>query len=404
MTTDRLGRRSRRLSCAVWLAAIALVAAALPAASASVVADPEPLRRARTLRAQDITARGDLVAISWRERDTADRLLMSLSRDGGASYRRGNGRLRTFNLAGIPGRGAALAICGRGDGRSIWAVTILRARSDRAGDADVLLTRRNGSRPKGDAGQLFITRPVARRQVRDADVACVGNHHLAIAWLERKDGRLRARLSIRRLTPDGVSRPVRTYDLGSAVLGGGIAVDATPDIIHVAWTVGSRKHLRFARLEVESRADSRFDRRRTRRLAWRDVERPKLAARGRSVVLAYTDGGEVKVRTSQDRGASFGPAERLANGSVQAPSRARSVSLSGQRIVVEAIDRSSGQRVPTRLESPDLGVSWSGLAFGHVGARLGALQKIDYRTSRLMELLHHDGSGGDTLRARHEEP
>ena len=375
-----------------------------PGASAYEPVEPEPLRRAQRLRAQEIAARGDIVLVGWREGGRPDRLSMALSRDGGATFLRGNGKLRRFNLAGLAGRGLSLAVCGRSDVRSMWAVTALRARADRAGDSDVLLTRRSLASPKRDAVQLFLTAPTAKRQVRDADIACVGDHHLAIAWVEKKDGRVRARLAIRRLTRAGQSTPVRTYKLGRAVLRGGISVAATPDDVHVAWIKGANQHLRYERFRVVKRSASRFERGQASGIAWRDVERPQIDARGRKVVVAYSDGGDLKVKLSRDRGASFGSAEALAAGTTSQPARARSIALSGARIVVEGVDRTGGSRTPTRFESTDLGSTWQGLAFGHDGIRLGALEKIDYRKSRLKELLHDDGPAGDTLRARREVP
>lgn len=386
------------------LAALLALTTTLPVAGALEPAAPEPLRRAQKLRAQDIEARPGVVALGWREGGQPDQLYLGLSRDGGASFLKGSGRLRKFPLVGLAGRGLSLAVCGRRDVRSAWAVTALRARNDRAGDSDVLLTRRGLARPARDASQLFITTPTAKRQVRDADVACVGDHHLAIAWLEKKDGRVRARLAIRRLRRTGQSRPVRAYNLGPALMRGGIAVAATPDAVHVAWTKHDRQHLRYERFEVLDRRASRFERGLARGLAWRDVERPVLTARGRKVIAAYSDAGDLKAKWSDDAGASFGSAERLAAGSSRSPSRARSITLSGKRIVIEAIDRTSGTRVPTRLESRDLGASWNRLVFGNDGVRLAALEKIDYRSSRLKVLLHDDGARVDTLRARHEVP
>ncbi len=405
----RLPRRASilggpRPSLSALLTSLLVLTVALPASAAYEQAAPEPLRSAKKLRAQDITARGDVVVLGWREGGKPDRLWMALSRDGGETYQKGSGKLRRFGLVGLAGRGLSLEICGPRSDRSFWAVTAYRARTDRAGESDVLLTRRSLDRPANDAVQLFITSPSAKRQVRDADVACVGDHHLAIAWLEKKDGRTRGRLAIRRLTEAGRSESVRKINLGPAVMNGGIAVAATPDAIHVVWTKNDKHHLRYERFAVKNKKKSRFERGFARGLAWSDVEQPVLAARGRKVAVAYSDAGTLKLRLSDDFGASFGNAERLADGTTRAPSRARSISLSGTRLVVEAIDRSGRQRVPARIESTDLGSTWTGLVFGNDGVRLGALEKISDSESRLKEVLHDDGSHGDTLQARYEGP
>ncbi len=395
----------RRVSATALFSSFLALTVALPAAAAYEAAAPEPLRSAKKLRAQGITARGDAVVLGWREGGKPDRLWMSLSRDGGETYQKGSGKLRRFGLVGLAGRGLSLSVCGPRSERSFWAVTAYRSRTDRyAGESDVLLTRRGLDRPASNAVQLFITSPSAKRQVRDADVACVGDHHLAIAWLEKKDGRTRARLAIRRLTDAGRSESVRKINLGPAMMNGGIAVAATPDAIHVVWTKKDKGHLRYERFRVKSKKKSRFERGLARGLAWSDVEHPVLTARGRKVAVAYSDAGALKLRLSGDAGASFGTAERLADGTSQKQSRARSISLSGTRLVVEAIDRSGGGRVPARFESTDLGSSWTGLVFGNDGVRLGALEKVSYGESRLKEVLHDDGSRVDTLRARYEGP
>ena len=394
----------RRVSVTGLLSSFLALVVALPAVAAYEPAAPEPLRTAKKLRAQDITARGDDVVLGWREGGKPDRLWMSLSRDGGETYQKGSGKLRRFGLVGLAGRGLSLSVCGPRSERSFWAVTAYRSRTDRAGESDVLLTRRGLDRPASNAVQLFITSPSAKRQVRDADVACVGDHHLAIAWLEKKNGKTRARLAIRRLTDAGRSESVRTINLGSAVMNGGIAVAATPDAIHLVWTKTDKQHLRYERFRVKSQKKSRFVRGLARGLAWSDVDHPVLTARGRNVAVAYSDAGTLKLRLSDDAGATFGTAEHLADGTIQKPSRARSISMSGTRVVVEAIDRRGGGRVPARFESTDLGSSWTGLVFDNDGVRLGALEKVSYGESRLKEVLHDDGSRVDTLRARYEGP
>jgi len=81
---------------------------------------------------------------------------------------------------------------------------------------------------------------------------------------------------------------------------------------------------------------------------------------------------------------------------------AHSVALSGPRIVVEATVNKRGAKTPHRIETTNSGGSWKATAMGHQGARVGALQKLNAKTSRLKEAWQNNTSGADTLRAQYE--
>ena len=151
-------------------------------------------------------------------------------------------------------------------------------------------------------------------------------------------------------------------------------------------------------------------RRATIRLGTRDAVRPQVAARGKKVVVAYSDDGKLKAKVSKNRGGAFGKASQLlGSGNVKKPSLATSIDLSGTRIVVQAMKKqpsgSGPTRVPVRLESPDTGTTWSSPEeFGNRGQRVSALQKLSSSSSLLKEAWHDDGPAIDLLRVQREVP
>jgi hypothetical protein len=141
----------------------------------------------------------------------------------------------------------------------------------------------------------------------------------------------------------------------------------------------------------------------TRRVAKFDIQRPQLAARGQKVVVAFTDAGKVKSKLSPDAGVSWsGPTLLVGTGSNKAPSRAYSVDMAGQRIVVEAVGNRAGALTRQRIQSFNLGGSWSSRPYGHNGDRVGALLRKKSGDILLREAWHNNGSDFDTLRSQYE--
>ncbi|MFV2062564.1 MAG: hypothetical protein ACC726_03505 [Chloroflexota bacterium] len=154
-----------------------------------------------------------------------------------------------------------------------------------------------------------------------------------------------------------------------------------------------------------SQANPKITAKPTITLASKDANKPRLAVQGRKVVATYTDRGKVKVRLSKNRGKDFGPPTTLiGSGTVKKPSRARSVDVFAQRIVVEAVKSAAGATTPQRYESVDLGATWTKRSFGHNGPRLGALRKTGSGVSMLAEAWLNNGATTDTLRAQYETP
>jgi hypothetical protein len=385
---------------------------AAPVFGAFEAVEPNPLRSASTIRIADVAALGDAAAIGWREGPNPGNLVMALSTNRGATFERANGNLRSFPVAGIGRLGMAIDICGG----SVWMATAAKFPGDADRDSDVLISRRGLS---SGASQVFVTAPAVSRKIRAVDLACVGSRLLAIAWLERTADGTRARLLLRdlgALTPTAVSggQPVAPsatnslHNLGPAGPKDGISVAAVGGRVFVSWSRGGRHNLRLKRFDIGSGSDPTIQPRATERVANRDAILPKLATRGKKVVLAYSDDGKLKVRTSRDLGGSFSAATTLLNaGTVKVPSRATSAALSGSRIVIEGYKklRNSADRshAPVRLESTNVGNDWTESAeFGNRGPRMAALRKVNNSVSRIIESWHDDGSSTDVLRGQRE--
>lgn len=386
-------------------AALTLVAtAASPMAAVSYQeAKPSPLRQDNILRVRDIaangqTSKGAVVAVGWRQASKPARLFLAFSLDGGRDYRRSNGRLRKYPILGDGKLGMSLAIC---SGR-VWAGSAFQSPGDAAGNTDVFLTTRTIG---GGADQRFMTDSSADRKVRDVQVACVGKGLMAIGWLEKNAGKVKARLMLR--TDEPLSETPKfqtTFNLGAAVFKDGIDVAATPTAIQVAWTKGANRHLRIKRFLVDQSGVLDISPRPTETLAFKDARFPQITARGKQVAVAYSDAGKIKVKLSKSKGASYGKASTIiSNGSISRPSRPHSIDMIGSRIVVEASANQQGTLSPRRVQSTNLGASWSSRQFGHNGSRVGALMRKKNGTPRLMEAWYNNGAT-DTLRASYEKP
>lgn len=392
----------RRFLLAVATAVALSVTAVAPVAAVSYKeAKPSPLRKDNMLRVRDIaangqTGKGAIVAVGWRQSSKPAKLFLAFSTNGGRDYRRTNGNLRKYPILGDGKLGMSLAIC---SGR-VWAGSAFKNPGDAQGNSDVFLTTRTIG---GGADQRFMTDTADDHKIRDVQVACAGKGLIAIAWLEQVGGKSKAKLLLRSDEPLSQQPSfLETYNLGNAVYGDGIDVAATADAVHVVWTKGSKRHVRLKRFEVSGSGTPTITPNPTTTVAFKDARLPQIAARGKRVVVAYTDAGKVKAKLSKDRGAHYGKASKLiGNGTVSRPSRTHSVDTIGTRIVIEASANKKGTLTPRRIQSNDLGSSWNSREFGHNGSRVGALLRKKNKPTRLMEAWYNNGSV-DTLRASYE--
>jgi hypothetical protein len=394
--------KRRVLLAAAWGSAL-LASSAAPVLGAFGAAKPDPLTTRGLIRVQDIAVVrrsagvGPVVALGWREASKPGELFLTFSTNAGRSYRRPNGNLRRFRVAGVGTRGMSVDVCG---GR-VWAASIASFPGDDKGDFDVLLSSRTVG--GGTAAQAFISDASVDRNVRSVSMTCIGNRLLAVAWLERSNGRQRGQLFVRSLEPLGQAAAVRrVFGLGSANLGGGISVDASNETVHVAWTADSQQNLYHRRFTIGSGKKPDIQRRASRRLAVGGIRYPKVGARGNRLVVAYSDGGQLRARVSSNDGVQFAQPEVLvSSGRVRTPSRAQSATIAGDRIVVEANASKAGEYTPQRIQSNNGGQTWNARVFGNVGARVGALWSAEGAT-HLVEAWQNNSSGPDTLRAQYE--
>ena len=367
-------------------------------------AAPDPLAQESLLRVQDITATGKMggigpvVAVGWRQGAQPGEMFVAYSVDAGKSYTKANGSMRQFRVAGDGTRGLSLDACSR----RVWVASIANFPGDAVDDRDVLVTSQTVS---GGAAQAFMTDAATTRNVSSVSLTCVGNKLLAIAWLEQRGAKVSAKLMLR--TPEPPGEPTRfrkVYGLGEANLKGGISVDASTDAVHVAWTAGPKRDLRYQRFLVASGPDVLISRQPSRKLDSSDIRFPQVAARGQQAIVVYSDLGKVRARVSQDNGETFARPELLARaGSRADPSQAHAADISGDRIIVEISANASGEQAPQRVESLDAGASWRARSFGNVGARVGALRKTSPTSSLLAEAWQNNVPGTDTIRAQYED-
>lgn len=392
----------RRLLIAVTSAVTLVMAAAAPMAASFQEAEPSPLRQEKLLRVRDIAANGNtsagaIVAVGWREAKKPGQLFLAFSTNGGRDYLRSNGRLRKYPILGDGRLGMSVAICG---GR-VWAGTAFRNPGDSPGDSDVLLTSRTIG---GGADQRFVTNTAGDRKVRDVTVACAGKNLLAVAWMEISNGTSKAKLLLRTMEPLGQTPAYfNIFGLGDGRFADGIAVAGTGEAVHVAWVKGTGRNINLKRYLISGGGTPDIDPQEVVVIAYKDAVGPQLAARGKRVVLAYTDAGSIKTKISKDLGATYAKANILGNGTRADPGTVYSVDVNGDRIVVEGATNNNGKLNPKRIQSRNGGSSWSTQTFGHKGARVGALLKKKTGAPRLREAWHNNAAVTDTLRAQFEK-
>ena len=334
----------RRLLLAVASALALMLTAAAPMAASFKEAKPSPLRSGGLVRVKDIAANGNtkggsIVAVGFQEGSSPGQLYMAFSTDGGKDYRRTNGKLRRYPVVGQASLGMSLDIC---DGR-VWAATGYHASSDKSGDSDVFLTSRTVG---GGAAQALLTSTSADRRVRDVTVTCVSNQMIAIGWLQKVGNKTTAQLMLRSMEPLGTTPSFKkVYNLGQAELKSGLDVAATPASVAVAFVRDG--HLRLKRFEVKGPSSVSTNPLKT--IAWKDIKYPVMDARGKRLMVGYSDAGKVRVKSSTDLGATLAAPSTLAStGGIRNPSRVYSIDMIGDRVVATlgVYSKASGKVTP----------------------------------------------------------
>jgi hypothetical protein len=388
----------RGLLFAVVTAASLVLTSVAPMAGATREAQPSPLRAANLLRVKDIGSNGlmkqGIVAVGYQETSKPGQLYVTWSVDGGEDYRRSNGKLRRYRVVGDPRLGMSLDACAK----RVWIGTAWGNPNDRRGDSDVVLTTRTID---GGAAQKLLTKTSRNHQVRDVAVSCVSGKLVAIAWLQKSGPKARVKLLLRSVEGLGDKATYRkSLDLGIADYQSGLALTSTPEQVSVAFVRDGDLYLHRLGIEANQAGSSS-----QKRIVWKDVKYPQLAAHRNRLAVVYSDAGKVKAKLSADAGASVGKPQVLAwAGSNRNPSKPHSVDVNGKRVVSTASVYKDGKTRAQRFSSSDFGQNWRTSSFGNVGARMATLLKIKGQPSRLMEAWHNNAPKGisDTLRARYE--
>ena len=227
---------------------------------------------------------------------------------------------------------------------------------------------------------------------------------IAFGWLQKVGNKTTAQLMLRSMEPLGTTPSFKkVYNLGQAELKSGLDVAATPASVAVAFVRDG--HLRLKRFEVKGPSSVSTNPLKT--IAWKDIKYPVMDARGKRLMVGYSDAGKVRVKSSTDLGATLAAPSTLAStGGIRNPSRVYSIDMIGDRVVATlgVYSKASGKVTPQRLTSGNFGEKWSKRTFGNIGARYASLIKKKKTSPLIVETWHNNAPKGskDTVRARYE--
>jgi hypothetical protein len=318
--------RPTRLLPAAALAATCLL---LVPATASAAWGPTVLLRSAPTgtdaRVASIAASGSNVVVGWDEDGpSVDASYVRWSNNGGSSFlahRRLDNRATREVDADVCGNvlHSAFGLRTTSGPPHKWLVAV----EDRFQDGQVIVQG------------VVTTTGVARHP----DVACVGTRRIVVAWLQRVGSSWRLKLFSRAAVESekGANPPHQSFDLGTAELDGEVSVAATNDRVYVTWL--RNDELRVKRFNVGAGVNALLSPLPTQVIADQMYQlRPKIAAGGSRVVLAWTLRADLVARVSENRGASFHPRRTLED--VPFPSEvaayATNADVSGNRIIVSA--------------------------------------------------------------------
>jgi hypothetical protein len=217
--------------------------------------------------------------------------------------------------------------------------------------------------------------------VRGPDIACAGSR-LAIAWFQKVAGVWKVRLQAR-----GVSGGITTYQstLGRGAPSRGLAVAGTPERLYVAWYQGDRLKLR--RFSIGGGPQAQLTSLGTSIIGGADDgSRPRLAAAGERVGLAYTRTGDTYARVSTNQAASFGTHRRLVADAFEITTEASHVDVRGSAVIVAASVSFIGTGWGFLYRTRNDGASWSevpgsrrtgGVMVAAFGTRDGAARIVE---------------------------
>lgn len=332
----------------------------------------------------DVASRGSTVVVTADvEVGGVPVVEMHWSTDGGAT---GGWDGDTITSGLVPRLESSAAVC---DGRAV-AAHVLQMDSATRG----ILTHTNSLTSPVEGTREWTTVNVIARK---PDVACVANSELAIAWFERLSSGYKVVLETGVVAGDDLS-PQR-LSLGTGSPGRGLSVAATSDRVYVAWFDGST--LKVRRYRIGTGAAHTLTSLGTTSLGRvQGGTNPKVGADGARVVIAYTQGADLKVRRSTNKGVSFSSARTVRNlpDASEVGALATGVTVKGSKVAlgvddVGGIETLSG--TGRGYTSTDGGASFSRVTT-HPGGRVLTALVVVGGAHRWAEVWDHSLGGDET--------
>lgn len=344
-------RRSRSVRAAALAAACGVIVAAAPTTAAfttPIIVQTVPFA---DVVATDIAIRGTTVAITADIRAGAERdATLAWSTDGGQAWT----TLGLWPASQV--LETEVTIC---DGFAVAVYArLLGDHRDIISDARSLETSDYTVRGWTDL-DVYARRP---------DVGCVANDELVLAWFQETDDGHVVRVGTGHAFGPHLSP--QSFGLGQGTAGRDLSVAVSSDRVYVTWFRGDELKLR--RFRIGTGSGHPLTSLGTRTLATiKGGSTPEIGASGSRVVVAYRQHGDLKVRRSTDKGASFGSAKTLRNVGSGVTVTPTTVAVRGQLVVVGAVELGGASQRGRGYRSTDGGASYSQVS-SHTSGRVVA--------------------------------
>jgi hypothetical protein len=314
----------RHLRAALPAALIVSALAATPAMAFRPSVEIIDFPGSWTGRIADAAGRGATQVVSMDVKGgDGDRVVMvSWSTDGGATW---PGSQTIETITDKPHVESQAAVCA-GRAVAVYAVVLDSSTRIIRGSAFDIAFPIIGQRDWTSSG-------IARKP----DAACIANSELAVAWFQKSgsDHKVRLRTGV----PVGDDLSPQSFTLGVGSPGRGLSVAATADRVYVAWFQGSRLKLR--RFRISAGPNHTLTSLGTTSLGTvSGGTSPQVGASGSKVIVAYTQGADLKVRRSTNRGVSFGTARTLKDlpGASEVGALATTVAMKGDLVALGSVE------------------------------------------------------------------
>jgi hypothetical protein len=354
----------RPLRTAIAAAIASLVIAASPAAAFQPSVEIIDFPPSWTGRIADAAGRAGTQAITMDVKGgDGDRVvLIAWSTDGGATWP-GSQTIETITDA--PHLESQAAVCA-GRAIAVYAVAVNPSTRIIRGTAMNLAFPSMGQRDWTSSG-------VGRKP----DAACIANRELAVAWFQKSGSDYKVRL--RTGVPVGDDLSPQSFDLGVGTPGRGLSVATTTDRVYVTWFQGGRLKLR--RFRIGSGPNHTLTSLGTTSLGTiPGGTNPQVGAAGSRVVVAYTQGADLKVRRSTNRGVSFGTARTLRNlpGASEVGALATTLTMKGDLVALGSVEVGGIETLTGKgvgYKSTNGGATWSKVSSHSGGWLLATLTR-----------------------------